>query len=159
MKEKVSRFSTIKLLIKAPSRLLLLESMGCSRTQRQCSPLVRSSFSCLQRGIGHSLNILVLQDLKHKKSFVALRHISDHQLVHIQYLLLVGSGLGLLVTLLSSRPRILSHFFVASSSSLSNSGDGSFRWMKLQNPPLTHPSPLFNLQHASRKSVTGDNSA
>lgn len=30
--------------------------------------------------------------------------------------------------------------------------------MKLQNPPRTHPSPLFSRQHASRKSVTGDSS-
>ena len=76
----------------------------------------------------------------------------------IQYLFLVGSGLGLLVTLLSSLPLALSHFFVPSSSSLSNSGLGSFRCMKLQKPPLTQPSPLLSLQHASLKSVTGDSS-
>ena len=36
-----------------------------------------------------------------------------------------------------------------------SSGEGSLRWMKLQNPPRTQPSPLLSLQHASRKSVTG----
>ena len=83
---------------------------------------------------------------------------SISQASSVQYLFLVGSGLGLLVMLLSSLPLALSHFFVPSSSSRSNSGLGSFLWMKLQNPPLTHPSPLLSLQHASRKSVTGDSS-
>jgi len=75
-----------------------------------------------------------------------------------QYLFLVGSGLGLLVILLSSLPRSLNHFFVPNSNSRSSSALGSFRCIKLQKPPLTHPSPLFNLQHASRKSVTGESS-
>src|SRR5437016_144363 len=75
-----------------------------------------------------------------------------------QNLLLVGSGLGLLLWLLSSRPRSRSHFFVESSSSLSSSALGSFLWIKLQKPPRTHPSPLLSRQHASRKSVTGDSS-
>lgn len=43
-----------------------------------------------------------------------------------QYLFLVGSGLGLLVALLSSRPLALNHFFVDSSSSRSNSSLGFF---------------------------------
>lgn len=67
----------------------------------------------------------------------------------------IGGGVGLLLTLLSSLPLSLNHFFVASSRSFSRSGDGSFRCMKLQKPPRTHPSPLFSRQHASRKSVTG----
>lgn len=75
-----------------------------------------------------------------------------------QYLFFDGSGLGLRLMLLSSCPRALSHFFIPSSNSLSNSGLGSLRCMKLQNPPLTQPSPLFSRQHASRKSVTGDSS-
>jgi hypothetical protein len=60
--------------------------------------------------------------------------------------------------LLSSLPLSFNHFLVASSSSRSNSGLGSFLCMKLQNPPLTQPSPLFNRQQASRKSVTGESS-
>ena len=75
-----------------------------------------------------------------------------------QYLFLVGSGLGLLVALLSSRPRCLNHFLVPSSNSRSSSPLGSLRWMKLQKPPRTQPSPLLSRQQASRKSVTGDNS-
>lgn len=75
-----------------------------------------------------------------------------------QYLFLVGSGLGLLVALRSSLPLCLNHFFVPNSSSLSNSALGSLRWMKLQNPPRTQPSPLLSRQQASRKSVTGESS-
>ena len=72
--------------------------------------------------------------------------------------LAAGSGVGLLLALRSSRPRCLNHFLVARSNSRSSSALGSFRWMKLQKPPRTQPSPLFNRQQASRKSVTGDNS-
>lgn len=75
-----------------------------------------------------------------------------------QNLFLVGSGLGLFVILLSSLPLSLNHFFVPNSNSRSNSALGSFLCMKLQNPPLTHPSPLLSRQHASLKSVTGESS-
>lgn len=79
-------------------------------------------------------------------------------LLYVYHLLLVGSGLGLLVTLLSSRPLTFNHFFVDNSISRSSSGLGTLRCMKLQKPPRTQPSPLFRRQHASRKSVTGESS-
>lgn len=75
-----------------------------------------------------------------------------------KYRLRVGSGLGDLVTERSSRPLAFSHFLVDMSKSLSSSGDGCFRCMKLQNPPRTQPSPLLRRQQASLKSVTGDSS-
>lgn len=43
-----------------------------------------------------------------------------------QNLFLVGSGDGLRVTLLSSRPLSFNHFFVLNSNSRSSSGEGSF---------------------------------
>src|ERR1700753_1994347 len=76
----------------------------------------------------------------------------------VQCLLLLGSGVGVLLTLLSSLPLNFNHFFVDSVRSRSSSALGSFRCMKLQNPPLTQPSPLLSRQQASLKSVTGDNS-
>jgi hypothetical protein len=62
------------------------------------------------------------------------------------------------VTLRSSRPRSCFHFLTAKSRSRCSSGVGSLRWMKLQKPPRTQPSPLFSRQQASRKSVTGESS-
>ena len=76
----------------------------------------------------------------------------------LQYRFLVGSGLGLLVALLSSRPLCLNHFLVPNSNSRSSSPLGSFLCMKLQKPPRTQPSPLLSRQQASRKSVTGESS-
>lgn len=78
--------------------------------------------------------------------------------IRAQNRFLVGSGLGLRLALLSSLPLALNHFLVLSSISRSSSSLGFLRWMKLQKPPRTHPSPEFSRQHASRKSVTGDSS-
>lgn len=91
-------------------------------------------------------------------STIPTRHQPQPTPTPAQYLFRVGSGLGLLVALLSSRPRCRSHFLVPSSSSRSSSALGSLRWMKLQKPPRTQPSPLLSRQQASRKSVTGESS-
>jgi hypothetical protein len=69
--------------------------------------------------------------------------------------LLDGSGEADLLMLRSSLPRALSHFLVLSVRSRSSSSLGFLRWMKLQKPPRTHPSPELRRQQASRKSVTG----
>lgn len=100
------------------------------------------------------------QELERIVSF--LKKIPNHSLHAVSFRLLgsppAGCGETLRLTLRLSLPLALSHFFIPNSSSRSRSLLGSFLCIKLQNPPRTQPSPLFSLQQASLKSVTGDSS-